>query len=104
MYDMPQQLLIERILKLQRSAIKKSEKLEFLESHVEQLLEEMQKKNKIIHHYIMNEQAGALSNSKSDKAKVSSHFWGVIIFFSNNFWSVIMFLSSNFWGVIIFQQ
>ncbi|KAB7499583.1 Coiled-coil domain-containing protein [Armadillidium nasatum] len=73
--DLPQQVLIDRIVRLQKSIIKKSEKCEFLEEHVSQLVGELKKKNKIIHHYIMREDAGALINSKSDenKAEIIKH-------------------------------
>lgn len=61
-------------MRLQKSIIKKSEKCEFLEEHVSQLVGELKKKNKIIHHYIMREDAGALINSKSDENKVRGIF------------------------------
>lgn len=65
-----QQLLVDRIIKLQKSAAKKAEKIEFLEEHVAQLVSELKKKSRIIHHYIMKEEAGALANSASDTSKV----------------------------------
>ncbi|XP_064094740.1 coiled-coil domain-containing protein 186-like isoform X2 [Macrobrachium nipponense] len=64
-----QQVLVERIIKLQKNAAKKAEKIEFLEEHVSQLVAELKKKSRIIHHYIMKEEAGALSNSASDSSK-----------------------------------
>lgn len=64
-----QQVLVERIIKLQKNAAKKAEKIEFLEEHVTQLVAELKKKSRIIHHYIMKEEAGALSNSASDSSK-----------------------------------
>ncbi|ROT66963.1 hypothetical protein C7M84_014963 [Penaeus vannamei] len=64
-----QQLLVDRIIKLQKSAAKKAEKIEFLEEHVAQLVSELKKKSRIIHHYIMKEEAGALANSASDTSK-----------------------------------
>lgn len=66
-----QQLLVDRIIRLQKSAARQSEKTEFLEEHVAQLLSELKKKSRIIHHYIMKEETGALSNSASDSSKVS---------------------------------
>lgn len=65
-----QQLLVERIVKLQKSAAKRQEKIDFLEEHATQLVSELKKKSRIIHHYIMKEEAGALSNSASDSSKV----------------------------------
>ena len=40
------QMLIERIVKLQRSLARKNEKIEFTEDHIQQLVDEIQKKNK----------------------------------------------------------
>ena len=65
-----QQRLVDRIIQLQKNAAKKSEKIEFLEEHVTQLIAELKKKSRIIHHYIMKEETGALANSASDTSKV----------------------------------
>ena len=40
------QMLIERIVKLQRIHARKNEKIEFLEDHINQLLLEIKKKNR----------------------------------------------------------
>lgn len=80
--DLPQQVLIDRIVKLQKGAMKKSEKVEFLEEHVAQLVAELKKKNRIIHHYIMKEDPGALVNAKSDVAKVKSNRIFRLVFFA----------------------
>ncbi|XP_076043386.1 coiled-coil domain-containing protein 186-like isoform X2 [Oratosquilla oratoria] len=64
-----QRLLVDRIVKLQKSSARRQEKIDFLEEHVAQLLGELKKKSKIIHHYIMKEEAGALVNSASDSSK-----------------------------------
>lgn len=66
-----QQVLVERIVRLQRAAAKRAEKIEFLEEHVAQLVGELKKKSRIIHHYIMKEETGALSSIASDNSKVS---------------------------------
>lgn len=67
------QMLVEKIVKLQRSCARRQEKLEFLEEHVEQLVLEVRKKNKIIQHYIHNIEPGALVSEQSDihKAVIS---------------------------------
>ena len=44
--EVDKQMLLEKIVKLQRMAARKSEKLEFLEDHINQLLNEVQKKAK----------------------------------------------------------
>ncbi|XP_071447737.1 coiled-coil domain-containing protein 186 isoform X2 [Hetaerina americana] len=69
------QVLIERIVELQRNNARKTEKLDFLSDHVEQLLEEIQKKSRIIQMYIMREESGALSSNSMEmnKAELSKH-------------------------------
>lgn len=68
-------VLVERICRLQKIHAKKNEKLEFMEGHVAALVEEIQKKSKIIHYYVLREQAGTLAPPTSDlhKAQVSRH-------------------------------
>ncbi|XP_045588756.2 coiled-coil domain-containing protein 186 isoform X1 [Procambarus clarkii] len=67
-----QQLLVDRIIKLQKSAARRSDKIEFLEEHVAHLVSELKKKSRIIHHYVMREETGALANSASDSSKSSN--------------------------------
>lgn len=68
-------VLVERICRLQKIHAKKNEKLEFMEGHVAALVDEIQKKSKIIHYYVLREQAGTLAPPKSDmhKAQVARH-------------------------------
>lgn len=40
------QMLIERIVKLQRGLARRNEKIEFMQEHIQQLVDEIQKKNK----------------------------------------------------------
>lgn len=42
------QVLIERIVKLQRGHARKNEKIEFMEDHISQLIDEIKKKNKYV--------------------------------------------------------
>lgn len=65
-----QQSLIERIVKLQKNLAKKQEKIEFLQEHVKQLTETLQKKSKIIITYAMNQDVEALSTELSEQNKV----------------------------------
>jgi len=58
------QLLIERIVRLQQIHAKKNEKIDFLNEHVRQLVQELQKKQRLIQHYIMREEVGSLAPSK----------------------------------------
>ncbi|KAK3094711.1 hypothetical protein FSP39_005307 [Pinctada imbricata] len=64
------QVLIERIVKLQRSLARKNEKIEFVEDHIQQLVDEIQKKNKIIQTYAMREEAGMLTPEEADFNKL----------------------------------
>ncbi|KAI5748430.1 hypothetical protein M8J77_025438 [Diaphorina citri] len=68
-------VIIERIVELQRSHAKTIEKTEFLEEHNAQLVNELQKKTKILQNYILREQSGALTSRSMDvnKAEVTRH-------------------------------
>ncbi|XP_022910975.2 coiled-coil domain-containing protein 186 isoform X1 [Onthophagus taurus] len=63
------QALIEHIVKLQRVSARKSEKIDFLEEHVNTLVAELQKKSRLLHNYILREQTGALSSNSMDNNK-----------------------------------
>lgn len=82
-----QQILIERIVKLQRTLARKQEKLEFLQEHVKQLTETLQKKSKIITSYAMNQDVEALSTELSEQNKVCHKipnlhtiWWGLVLY------------------------
>ncbi|KAE8589406.1 hypothetical protein XENTR_v10017553 [Xenopus tropicalis] len=62
-------ILIERIIRLQKAHARKNEKIEFMEDHIKQLVEEIRKKTKIIQTYILREEAGTLSSEASDNNK-----------------------------------
>lgn len=68
--DIDKNSLIERILRQQRTLIKRNERIEFLEEHNEQLTEEVRKKRKLLQYYILKEEAGALATETMDKNKV----------------------------------
>ncbi|XP_069547814.1 coiled-coil domain-containing protein 186 [Brachyistius frenatus] len=59
-------LLVERIVRLQKALARKQEKIEFMEDHIKQLVEEIRKKTKIIQSYVLREESGALSSEASD--------------------------------------
>ncbi|XP_026880652.2 coiled-coil domain-containing protein 186 [Electrophorus electricus] len=59
-------VLVERIVRLQKAHARKNEKIEFLEDHIKQLVEEIRKKTKIIQSYVLREESGALSSEASD--------------------------------------
>lgn len=62
--------LVERIIKLQRNLTKKNEKVDFLEDHNHQLVQELKKKTRLVQHYLMREESGALTTSVMDSNKV----------------------------------
>merc|ERR1719348_2095641 len=61
-----QQLLVEKIVKLQKNCARRQEKLDILEEHISQLMNEIKKKNRIIQSYVMNIEPGALISEESD--------------------------------------
>jgi hypothetical protein len=65
-----QKSLIDRIVRLQHASARQGEKIDFLENHSANLVSELQKKSKLLHHYMLREQTGALASSKSDRNKV----------------------------------
>ncbi|KAL8615824.1 hypothetical protein ACOMHN_048532 [Nucella lapillus] len=67
--EVDKQLLIERFVKLQRSLARKNEKLDFVEEHIQQLVLEIKRKNRIIQGYVMREEAGTLASDTMDANK-----------------------------------
>ncbi|XP_033125049.1 coiled-coil domain-containing protein 186-like [Anneissia japonica] len=66
-------MLVDKIIRLQKAMHKKKEKMDFMQDHMNQLVEELQKKSKIIQMYVLREESGALVPVASDinKAKMS---------------------------------
>ena len=67
-------VLVEKIVKLQKTLAKKQEKVEFMEEHISTMLEEIKKKNKLIQNYILKLESGALVSSQMDENKVCKKF------------------------------
>ena len=67
-------VLVEKIVKLQKTLAKKQEKVEFMEEHISTMLEEIKKKNKLIQNYILKLESGALVSSQMDENKVCAKF------------------------------
>ena len=63
-------MLVEKIVKLQRNLARQQEKLEFMEDHIATLVEEMKKKNRLIQHYILQEETGTMSSASMDENRV----------------------------------
>ncbi|CAL8309006.1 unnamed protein product [Boreogadus saida] len=64
-------LLVERIVRLQKALARKQEKMEFMEDHIKQLVEEIRRKTKILQSYVLREESGALSSEASDHNKAA---------------------------------
>uniref|UniRef100_A0A8C9X2W6 Coiled-coil domain containing 186 n=1 Tax=Sander lucioperca TaxID=283035 RepID=A0A8C9X2W6_SANLU len=64
-------MLVERIVRLQKALARKQEKIEFMEDHIKQLVEEIRKKTKIIQSYVLREESGAFSSEASDINKAN---------------------------------
>ena len=64
-----------------KSNEKIQEKLDILEEHIQQLMNEIKKKNKLIQNYFMGLETGALVSEESDIHKVRWFliFWSTII-------------------------
>ncbi|KAF8353610.1 cccp-1 [Pristionchus pacificus] len=67
-----QQAMIEKIVKLQKQLLRRKEKIEFLEEHVRQCLDELQKKTKLIQYYALREEASLLLPSDEGMQKLIS--------------------------------
>ena len=83
-----QAVLVDKLIQTRKDIAKKDEKVEFLEEHIRQLTEELQKKTKsiqfttkrgynnyfvlrVIKNYLLREESGVLSTPQMDKDKVS---------------------------------
>ncbi|XP_055913330.1 coiled-coil domain-containing protein 186 [Eupeodes corollae] len=73
------QHLVERILRLQQASARQTEKIDFLENHTLSLVAELQKKSKVVQYYMMRDQAGALTSSKSDQNKTELAKYGGVM-------------------------
>ncbi|XP_011871078.1 PREDICTED: coiled-coil domain-containing protein 186-like isoform X2 [Vollenhovia emeryi] len=67
--ELNKQVLVDRIIKLQNINAKRAEKLDFLKGHTQMLLEDIQKKDKIIQNYILHQNFGALACNERDRYK-----------------------------------
>lgn len=63
------QTLIEHIVKLQRISARKSEKIDFLEEHINTLVSELQRKTRLLQNYMMRESSGTMTSNKMDNNK-----------------------------------
>ena len=71
----------QRIVKLQKTLAKRAEKEEFLEEHINQLVAELQKKNKIIDFFVAKEEPGVMTQPRDDAIKVKRSLVSTAEFF-----------------------
>ena len=67
--------LMEKMLRVQRDSAKKSEKIDFMEEHIQVLVAELKKKNRIVQAFLMKEDSGMMASEASDKHKVRTFFF-----------------------------
>lgn len=67
--------LLEKMVRVQRDNARKGDKIDFLEEHVAELVNELQKKNRILQMYLVREESGVLATEASDrhKAELAKH-------------------------------
>ncbi|XP_037069182.1 coiled-coil domain-containing protein 186-like [Pollicipes pollicipes] len=63
------QTLIERIVRLKGQVARRNEKIDFLEVHMNGLAEDVRQKSRLLQHYVLREEAGALASQHMDQAK-----------------------------------
>lgn len=67
--DIDRQKLIDKLLKQQKLLVRRNEKIEFLNDHIQLLTQDLQNKRKIIQSYAMNEEGFMYTSSESDSLK-----------------------------------
>jgi len=67
--DWEPNVLMEKMLRVQRDNAKKSEKIDFMEEHIHVLVAELKKKNRIVQAFLMKEDSGIMASEASDKHK-----------------------------------
>ena len=67
--DIDRQKLIDKLLLQQKLLVRRNEKIEFLNDHIQLLTHDLQNKRKIIQYYAMNEDSFMYTSSESDIAK-----------------------------------
>ena len=67
--DIDRQKLIDKLLKQQKLLVRRNEKIEFLNDHIQLLTQDLQNKRKIIQSYAMNEEGFMYTSNQSDSIK-----------------------------------
>ena len=64
--DIDRQKLIDKLVKQQKLLVRRNEKIEFLNDHIQLLTQDLQNKRKIIQSYAMNEDGFMYTSNESD--------------------------------------
>jgi hypothetical protein len=67
--DIDRQKLIDKLLKQQKLLVRRNEKIEFLNDHIQLLTQDLQNKRKIIQCYAMNEDGFMYTSNESDSLR-----------------------------------
>ncbi|CAF2134446.1 unnamed protein product [Rotaria magnacalcarata] len=67
--DIDRQKLIDKLLKQQKLLVRRNEKIEFLNDHIQLLTQDLQNKRKIIQTYAMNEDSFMYTSAESDSIR-----------------------------------
>lgn len=67
--DIDRQKLIDKLVKQQKLLVRRKEKIEFLNDHIQLLTQDLQNKRKIIQYYAMNEDGFMYTSNESDSVK-----------------------------------
>lgn len=67
--DQQNERLMDEIDSLRRALVRKNEKIDFLKDHIDQLIEELHRKSRIIQGYVVRDEGGSLTPEASDKNK-----------------------------------
>jgi hypothetical protein len=67
--DIDRQKLIDKLVKQQKLLVRRNEKIEFLNDHIQLLTQDLQNKRKIIQSYAMNEDGFMYTSNESDSVR-----------------------------------
>ena len=67
--DIDRQKLIDKLVKQQKLLVRRNEKIEFLNDHIQLLTQDLQNKRKIIQSYAMNEDGFMYTSTESDSVR-----------------------------------
>lgn len=69
LHDYDKSSLVDWVVKLQRHIVKRDERIDILQEQINQLIEEVKKKGRLLQHFILREESGLLSTDSMEKNK-----------------------------------